>query len=703
MGKLLFSVLIAAAATANAEPIVAPIADGGVRTFHEEPSKYQLFNAPTGATHAGGVMTWWYNDANRPGAVSKSAALTQIRASMAKWSAACKITFSYQGETTTGFSLLTSSIDGKNVIGWDGTGITAPTTGITQIAWNGSNTIVDAEIRLNAAYSATYDPSTNLDATLTHEIGHSIGLEHSDVQNQVMSGPPLTSYTGRTSLGSDDIAGCVKLYGAPGTPPPDTLAPSVPAGLTATAISTTTINLAWSASTDNVGVVNYNVYSGGTLLGTSTGTTASVSGLTPGTAYTFRVAACDAASNCSAQSAAASATTLSTDTQPPTVPTGLAATAAGASQVNLSWNASTDNVGVANYVVYIGGTQLGTTTSTNASVTGLAAATTYTFTVSACDAAGNCSAQSSPASATTAAVTPPPPTCSGPQPPDDQQVVACPAGQTGSIVQSRSYTCVGTTWTPGVFQTISNTCTASTAPQSYQDMWWAGSSENGWGLTITQHGEKLFLPWYLYDTAGNPLWIVMSSGQWNAAHTTYTGDLYIPGGSSFASYDVSRFVAGSPVGSASVTFSSSSTGTLAYTVRGVSGAKSISRLAFGPVDATPIASYGDMWWGGASQDGWGLVLTQQYRTLFATWFTYDAAGQVTWFVMSSGTWSGNTYSGTLYRTHGTPVLGAVYDASALVVTPVGTLSIAFGDPDNATMTYTVDGVTQTKAITRLLF
>jgi chitinase len=71
--------------------------------------------------------------------------------------------------------------------------------------------------------------------------------------------------------------------------------------------------------------------------------------------------------------------------------------------------------------------------------------------------------------------------------------------------------------------------------------------------------------------------------------------------------------------------------------------------------------------------------------------------------MPDGAWSGNTYSGALYRTRGTPVIGAVYNASALVVLPAGTLTLTFTDANTATMTYTVDGLTQTKAITRLPF
>src|SRR5436853_1193821 len=91
------------------------------------------------------------------------------------------------------------------------------------------------------------------------------------------------------------------------------------------------------------------------------------------------------------------------DTTPPTVPTGLTASAVSSSQINLSWTASSDNVGVSGYRVYRGGTQIATTSATSFANTGLSASTTYTYTVAAYDAAGNLSAQSSSASATTPA------------------------------------------------------------------------------------------------------------------------------------------------------------------------------------------------------------------------------------------------------------------------------------------------------------
>jgi hypothetical protein len=91
----------------------------------------------------------------------------------------------------------------------------------------------------------------------------------------------------------------------------DAQAPSAPASLTASAVSSSQINLSWSASTDNIGVTGYDVYRGGSFLKTVTGTTASDTGLTANTTYSYYVKAKDAAGNISASSNTKSATTLS--------------------------------------------------------------------------------------------------------------------------------------------------------------------------------------------------------------------------------------------------------------------------------------------------------------------------------------------------------------------------------------------------------
>ena len=190
---------------------------------------------------------------------------------------------------------------------------------------------------------------------------------------------------------------------------PDTQAPSIPTGLSASGVTSTSAAIAWAASTDNVGVTGYNVYRSGTLIGSPAGLTFNVTGLTPNTAYSFTVRAKDAAGNLSANSTALSVTTLadpqpSPDTQAPSVPTSLSGTATTTS-VALSWAASTDNVGVTGYDIFRGATNVGVSTTPAFTAIGLTPGTAYTFSVRAKDAAGNLSANSTALNVTTLAQT----------------------------------------------------------------------------------------------------------------------------------------------------------------------------------------------------------------------------------------------------------------------------------------------------------
>jgi hypothetical protein len=90
-----------------------------------------------------------------------------------------------------------------------------------------------------------------------------------------------------------------------------------------------------------------------------------------------------------------------TDIAPPSIPTGLMAAGVSASEIDLSWNASTDDVGVAGYVIYRNGLPIATAATTSYQDIGLGASTSYSYTVSAFDAAGNRSEQSIGAAAAT--------------------------------------------------------------------------------------------------------------------------------------------------------------------------------------------------------------------------------------------------------------------------------------------------------------
>ncbi|MBB5873068.1 mannan endo-1,4-beta-mannosidase [Allocatelliglobosispora scoriae] len=192
---------------------------------------------------------------------------------------------------------------------------------------------------------------------------------------------------------------------------PDTTPPSTPSGLAASGTTSTSTTLGWTASTDNVGVTGYDILrapgtSGGSfaVVGSSTTTSFTNTGLTAATAYRYQVRAKDAAGNVSAVSSTVTVTTSSGggDTTAPSAPTGLTTSGTTSTSTTLGWTASTDNVGVTGYDILrapgaSGGSfaVVGSSTTTSFTNTGLTASTTYRYQVRAKDAAGNLSAVSS--------------------------------------------------------------------------------------------------------------------------------------------------------------------------------------------------------------------------------------------------------------------------------------------------------------------
>jgi hypothetical protein len=251
-------------------------------------------------------------------------------------------------------------------------------------------------------------------------------------------------------------------------------------------------------------------------------------------------------------------------------------------------------------------------------------------------------------------------------------------------------------------------------------------SEAGWGVNITQQGDIIFATWFTYDTDGSGMWLVMSKGDKVGANK-YSGTLYRTTGPAFdsATFDPSQ-VTVTPVGSATFTFTDANNGTFQYTVKGIIQAKNITRQVYSspmptcfegtasagttPIYGTGTASgpnYQDLWWRSpaASESGWGVNLTHQGNILFATWFTYDASGKGMWLVMSNGARVGNTstYTGALYRTTGPAFSATPWDKSQVSITQVGTATFTFDDANSGTFSYTVNGVSGSKVITRQVF
>jgi chitodextrinase len=160
-------------------------------------------------------------------------------------------------------------------------------------------------------------------------------------------------------------------------------------------------------ASDNVAVAGVQFKLDGANLGSEvTASPYSISWNTTGTvngSHTLTAVARDTSNNQTTSGSVSVTVNNASDTQAPTIPANLSATAVSSSQINLTWTASTDNVGVTGYRIYRGGTQINTSATNSYSDTGLSPSTNYSYTVAAYDAAGNVSAQSTSASATTQA------------------------------------------------------------------------------------------------------------------------------------------------------------------------------------------------------------------------------------------------------------------------------------------------------------
>ncbi len=250
-----------------------------------------------------------------------------------------------------------------------------------------------------------------------------------------------------------------------------------------------------------------------------------------------------------------------------------------------------------------------------------------------------------------------------------------------------------------------NTTSAGETFQSFQDMWWSGFDENGWGMSVAQHGDRLFSVIYAYDTAGKPTWFVKPAGAWDEGlGSTHVGPVYAPRGSPYFAYEPSRFVPGVEQGFLHTSFVGADRGSFRYGIDNRAGTKDIERQDYRTATPAPMQGLGDMWWGGEFQPGWGIAIMEQFGGLFSVWLTYDETGDRTWFVMPGGTWTtSTTFEGRIYSTRGSPWLGQPYDPSRLQLIDVGTFRYRFAGTGNARFDFTVNCRKGTLELTRQPF
>ncbi len=258
---------------------------------------------------------------------------------------------------------------------------------------------------------------------------------------------------------------------------------------------------------------------------------------------------------------------------------------------------------------------------------------------------------------------------------------------------------------------------ASAAPSGpdYQGMWWGSPAgrESGWGVDIAQQGNVWFATWFTYDENGEPTWFVMPHGD-RTSGDAFSGTLYKTTGPDYSAspWDPSR-VTVQEVGTLSFRFSDADNGTMEAVVNGTRITKPITRQVFAlPVPtcetaADPgIENFTDLFWN-PSQSGWGLFLTHQGNIVFTVWYTY-LNGKPVWYVASNVTKdpsrSGgrlNLYSGTLYRTSGTPY-SLPWNPSRMNTVSVGVVTLDFYD-DLPTFSWELAGASGQNSLRREAF
>jgi hypothetical protein len=241
-------------------------------------------------------------------------------------------------------------------------------------------------------------------------------------------------------------------------------------------------------------------------------------------------------------------------------------------------------------------------------------------------------------------------------------------------------------------------------PSNYQGLWWS-SDESGWGINLVHQGDTIFATWFTYAANGNSIWFAMTAHK--SAPNSYSGDLYESHGPAFNAVPfLPENVVSTKVGMATLSFPDAENGTFAYSIDGTSQTKNITRQVFGNLprcvfgalsDLSYSTNYTDIWWNAprvADESGWGINLTHQGDTIFATWFTYDFDGTPTWLVATLLKEPGDStgYDGTIYRTTGPPYFASPFDPSKVLATELGNMQIAIVDGKSVVLQYAMNAL-----------
>jgi hypothetical protein len=211
--------MVALAVAAGAVTAAAQAPSDFVLAPKSGETKFRFIFDPVAAWPA--TLFWSYNPSGAPSHFADPSIVAgAMQSAIGKWRATCNIDAAYAGVTAVDpeNSILDQENgpqpDQVNVLGWRPTpaGIAGYTVGYAAPVAEGTPPIIDADVVIDPAKLPAFD---QLERLLLHELGHVIGVNHSQFDNALMSGPPYSNYNTLNALTADDVRGCRCLYGPP--------------------------------------------------------------------------------------------------------------------------------------------------------------------------------------------------------------------------------------------------------------------------------------------------------------------------------------------------------------------------------------------------------------------------------------------------------------------------------------------------------
>ncbi len=544
----------------------------------------------------GALLRWKYNHAGAPEPFfsDKAGTIQKIIGASAKWSAVCGIQFAYDGETATPpNSVAGGQPDRTNVVGWG-----APGPGMAGItyAWyatqGGARVLADSDVVLSPAYVTS---AGQMDRTATHEWGHALGLDHSNLDGSVMSGLPDSPYNTLVDLQPDDARGCRCLYGAAAgqlAAYACSLPTAVDFGVQAVGVDSAPqrVSLVNDVTASAPLTVSGISVASGEFFASATSCVAGAA-LAPGVGCTIDfiarpgLAGLRAAEAVIATSDGAYRLPLRATGQVGAITPnyqGLWWVPGGAEAYwGVNFAHQGDSVFATWYTYDTSGkawwlSMLASRTAPTGN--------TYSGTIHV-DAGPPFAAYTMPAVPT--AVGNGTLTFGDANNASFEYTVNIANGQVHQTKPLARYVLDGTSPQP--------TCTYDaaadlTAAGNYQDLWWVpGGAEDGWGVNFAHQGSQLFATWYTYGSDNAPLWLSVLAQRVGTTNA-YTGALMRTAGPRFDAYKASDLQPIQTVGTATFTFADGNHATFDYATDGSGGLPAVSQRK--PITRVPLAAGG---------------------------------------------------------------------------------------------------------------